>query len=1384
MAEREGDKFCPENFSGDVLREFTEFIDEFHYIYQAKAKNGWHKDATDDEIKAWKAVNKKQVFLGLHSSRTMQKIYEHVTAAADRDAQTFDQMVVKLKKHFEGNTNTTLANFRFHKLCQKDEESFEAFVMRVRDEAKNCDFKCDSDQCKIKSTLIRDRIIIGTTNDDIRRNALKDQWDLETLVSKGRSLESATEGAATIKQEDKPEIRRNTPGKYAKKKKSSQKSETTPTKPKGKFFELGESSRIKCKTCSNPGCPGDNTCKGRKVECFACNRKGHYKGAAICKKKIKRNTRKVVLSSEDETDISSTSESENSTDSGKNINTNRIRKYISLRRVSGKRIPIRSTRNKYRITVMVREHQIKVFCDTGADACVISKKTAKQLGLEILPTKMEIKPYGSKSKKCVGETVCTITYEEAVTNAKFFVIKDYAETLLSGAVCEDLGILEFKHKVEIKKVDIAPEKKKLMEEFPNVFKNKVGTLQGYKVKFHIDESIPPVYQGARPIPFHLREKLNKELEKMEREEIIEQHEGPAPWVSNLVLAPKDDGAIRVTVDMRQVNKAIKQTHIPIPTVEEIRSNFSGFKVFSKIDFKSAFHQLELDEESKRLTVFHAGDRLMRYKRLTMGSTPASGELTKALAPLFQDIGKGVYIIHDDMIIAGRTKEEHDNLLYEVCKRIGDAGMTLNGEKCTIAEKEIPWWGMIIGEKGVTPNPDKVSSMQYVTPPTTKDELRSFLCMVQSNKDFIPTISRKTRHMRKLLKKHVRFTWDKGCEEEFKVLKSEFKEDTLMRHFDPALKTVIHVDAHQTGMSAILLQGNDEEHLHVVSLASRATTPVESRYPQLDLEALAVDFGLRRFRFYIAGGPQVIVLTDHKPLQAIFKNTRLGSIRTERIKLRHQDLNYIVIWEKGELNIADYLSRHARPIKVLTRDEKEETTELEKTIWMLHFSPYTEAVSIDAIISSTAKDETLKSLKVSLQKGYMSKHNKNLAAYSKVFDELSVSDTGIIMKGEKIILPQSLVKTAISKAHKGGHQGMTTLKRRMRTHFWFPGMDAEIERAVSSCKHCLLFTNKHRKNKLVPHTMKKWNAWEKISVDLFGPMPDKRHILVAQDMVSHFPAAKILNKTNEKKVIDTLGEFYANFGTPMVHRTDNGPPFNSKEFTRFSTDNGIIHEKTFPYHPQANPVETFMRPLGKAMKVAHREGKSKEEALRELLSTYRATPHHITNISPGDMIFRNGYGKDFPKTCTPSDRDIKKSLAKDEDVRIKRDEKKNKTRRGETFAQDDVIYTRNNVRTKFQPLFGPEPRTVKKAEYGGVICEDMAGTIQRRHTDDCKLATDQTDNWWTFDQNKEALEPTTTHNNPILTEPQDAQMPDREEPPRRSQRDRRPNPKYNDYDLNY
>ena len=119
---------------------------------------------------------------------------------------------------------------------------------------------------------------------------------------------------------------------------------------------------------------------------------------------------------------------------------------------------------------------------------------------------------------------------------------------------------------------------------------------------------------------------------------------------------------------------------------------------------------------------------------------------------------------------------------------------------------------------------------------------------------------------------------------------------------------------------------------------------------MDLEALAVDFALRRFRQYIVGDPkEVSVISDHKPLVSIFRNTRRGSVRTDRIKLRHQDINYKVLYQTGKENRADFLSRRAATLESVPVEWREEAKELEKTIWFLNLSPYSEAVSLPNIV---------------------------------------------------------------------------------------------------------------------------------------------------------------------------------------------------------------------------------------------------------------------------------------------------------------------------------------------------------------------------------------------------------------------------------------------------
>ena len=132
---------------------------------------------------------------------------------------------------------------------------------------------------------------------------------------------------------------------------------------------------------------------------------------------------------------------------------------------------------------------------------------------------------------------------------------------------------------------------------------------------------------------------------------------------------------------------------------------------------------------------------------------------------------------------------------------------------------------------------------------------------------------------------------------------------------------------------------------------------------------------------------------------------------------------------------------------------------------------------------------------------------------------------------------------------------------------------------------------------------------------------KNHIIVAQYVLTRYPDAKIVSLTSVKPVLKAMHQIYTDYGHPDFHRTDNGHPFNSTVVTDFSQSRDITHDKVYPFHPQANLVETFMKPLGKAMNVAHYNKDDKKTVLNNMLSSYRATPYPATGVPSIELFLQ-------------------------------------------------------------------------------------------------------------------------------------------------------------------
>ena len=376
----------------------------------------------------------------------------------------------------------------------------------------------------------------------------------------------------------------------------------------------------------------------------------------------------------------------------------------------------------FRVSVIVNNSVARPIADTGAGVAVCGSVQAKNWNLldRMVPSKVKLKPYGSTPIPVIGTARCAVTFGSTSIPVEWHVISGSCEPILSGRASLQLGIIKFNSTPEvfhpvlmIDKDAVGHAKQKvqdLLGKYPQIFTG-LGRLKDYKVKFHVKPGIKPIRDAPRTIPYHLCDRANNALQEMIEQGVVEEHptNKPSPWVSNVVFCEKDDGSLRVTVDAKNVNKAIQSSNLPIPRQEDIKAKLAHKKFYSKLDFKSAFWQLELDEESRDLTVFQMLGKLYRHTVLTMGFKPSQGELNAALVPLFAHISD-VHVIHDDVVVATTTEEEHVLALQAVLETIANAGLTLNPAKCVFLQKEIKFWGMIIGESGVRPDPEKVDDL--------------------------------------------------------------------------------------------------------------------------------------------------------------------------------------------------------------------------------------------------------------------------------------------------------------------------------------------------------------------------------------------------------------------------------------------------------------------------------------------------------------------------------------------------------------------------------------------------------------------------------------------------------------------------------------------------
>ena len=272
-----------------------------------------------------------------------------------------------------------------------------------------------------------------------------------------------------------------------------------------------------------------------------------------------------------------------------------------------------------------------------------------------------------------------------------------------------------------------------------------------------------------------------------------------------------------------------------------------------------------------------------------------------MSELFADV-EGVKVIVDDLLVWGKDDEEHDARRKQVLTRAREVNLEFNTEKCKIKQGDVPFVGHVLRKEGLKPDPEKIRAVKEMKPPENDKELKTFLGFIQYLGKFMPNMATESAPLRELLEKNVAWHLDHLHEESFQKLKQMASSTPILGYYDPSKPLCLCVDASSKGLGAVLSQ--DEKPL---AYASRALTPTQQRYAQIEKETLAIVYGVQKFHRYIYG-KTTDVETDHKPLQYILnKPLHEAPLRLQKMMLILQWYDLKVKYVPGsELSVEIYV----------------------------------------------------------------------------------------------------------------------------------------------------------------------------------------------------------------------------------------------------------------------------------------------------------------------------------------------------------------------------------------------------------------------------------------------------------------------------------------------
>ena len=860
------------------------------------------------------------------------------------------------------------------------------------------------------------------------------------------------------------------------------------------------------------------------------------------------------------------------------------------------------------------------------------------------------------------------------------------------------------------------------------------------LELFIDKEAKPVAcHKAAQIPVHFKQQVENEIRRDVKLGVLEEvpPNTPTTWCSRMCIQTKKNGKPRRVIDLQPINKhAVRQMYVgesPFEIVNEVPIRTYR----TTVDAWNGYHSVPIREEDRHITTFITPWGRFRYRTTPQGFLAAQDAYNHRFDLITRDFQHKKRCV-DDSIIWGNSIEEIFMRTCEYLSLTGNAGIIMNPEKFKFAKRELEFLGFELKEDSIEPGKDLIESIRDFPRPKDLTSTRSWFGLIEQ----VAWAFSKTKVMeplRHLLKPKSEFVWTQELNDAFENSKKEILKaiETGVKTFKPDRVTCLATDWSKEGVGFCLLQ----KRCHCTNMTpicctggweltfcnSRYTTPAESRYAPIEGECLAVAWGLKKARYFVAGCKDLIVATDHKPLLGILNDKELDSIDNGRlVKLKQKTLTYrfdIVhvpgikqkiadatsrypVGESGELNerLTRSITRanRTRPDDQDIRDtgelEKEIESEVNAICMSIGGDSNCEAISMEDIAIESTRDKEMMALIDAIRNG-LSEDETNLpeqlSEYKRVRGDLCEKDGVALYKG-RVVIPKGLRAKILDILH-GAHQGCSGMWSRAALSVWWPGLCAQIEKRRAACGVCTQIAPSQPSMPPVSPERPEY-PMQRICSDI-AYLGSKTYIVIV-DRYTNWPS--VYPADGARGLTKALRYHFVTYGAAEELSSDGGPEYMATETQEFLRRWRVKHRISSAYYPKSN----LRAELGvKVIKRLLREniggdGNLDTDKVARALLGYRNTPNTELGRSPAQLLYGRILRDYLPGTreifCQRTEwimlREERENALSEKYGKIKNDLER-KTRRLKELMVGDIVQVQNQR--------GTEPLRWKKS---GIIVE--------------------------------------------------------------------------------